>query len=147
MVRKPVKPGCRLCPARLSETPAVLSMYISSKGYHISHGWRQRLKKSVITETFDKDLETEDVKDHAKQALEHVKEEQDVDDDDELPAEEPVLGGAKEKKEDDDDDVSTSNKKEWKRVKRMRWMSSLMNKRKKPRRRKLLIMRKWTLES
>ena len=53
---------------------------------------RQSLKKFVITETFDKDPEAEDVKDHVKQAWERVQEEQDVDADDELPTEEPVLG-------------------------------------------------------
>jgi hypothetical protein len=39
------------------------------------------------------------VKDHVKQAWEHVKEEQDVEDDGELPSEEAVLGGAGEKKD------------------------------------------------
>ena len=53
MVHKPVNPGCRLCPACLSETPAVLSLCLSCKGYLISHGWRHRLRKSVTTETLD----------------------------------------------------------------------------------------------
>ena len=53
MVRKPVNPGCRLCPACLLETPAVLSLCLSCKGYLISHGWRHRLRKSVTTETLD----------------------------------------------------------------------------------------------
>ena len=39
------------------------------------------------------------MKDHVKQAWEHVKEEQDVEDDGELPSEEAVLGGAGEKKD------------------------------------------------
>ena len=73
---------------------------------------RQSLKKSVITETFDKDPEAEDVKDHVKQAWERVQEEQDVDADDELPTEEPVLGGAKDKKEEDEDEDLNNFKQE-----------------------------------
>ena len=47
MVHRPDKAGCRLCPACLSETPAVLSLCLHCKGYLISHGWKKRIKITV----------------------------------------------------------------------------------------------------
>lgn len=112
MVHKPAKPGCRLCLACLSETPAILSMCLACKGHLISHGWRQRLKMTVTDENIDINPENEDVKDPVKQAREHVKEEESVDDDDDIPEEEPSLGGVSEANQEEDDEEVKDPKEE-----------------------------------
>ena len=42
IVHRPNKEGYRLCPACLSETPAMLSLCVNYRGDLISHGWRKR---------------------------------------------------------------------------------------------------------
>ena len=49
IVHRPDKAGCRLWPACLSETPAVLSLCVHCKGYLISHGWKKRIKVTVAS--------------------------------------------------------------------------------------------------
>ena len=100
LTHRPSKEGHRLCPACLYETPAILSICVVCKGYHISHGFRKRVKVTVASiPTAEQRSQEEDVKDHVKQAWEKVKidltsddEEEDIkhgDDDGDIEMESP----------------------------------------------------------
>ena len=67
LTHRPNKEGHRLCPACLCETPAVLAICVVCKGYHISHGFRKRVKITVASiPTAEQRSHEEDVKDHVK---------------------------------------------------------------------------------
>ena len=49
LTHRPSKEGHRLCPACLCETPAILAICVVCKGYHISHGFKKRVKITVAS--------------------------------------------------------------------------------------------------
>ena len=49
IAHRPNKEGYRLCPACLSETPALLSLCVNCRGFLISHGWREHIKITVAS--------------------------------------------------------------------------------------------------
>ena len=74
VAHRPNKEGYRLCPACLSEIPALLSLCVNCKGYLISHGWRKRIKITVASlDEPERHPNDDEVKDHVKQTWEKIK--------------------------------------------------------------------------
>ena len=74
IAHRPNKEGYRLCPACLSETPALLSLCVNCRGYLISHGWRKRIKITVASfDEPERRPQDDVVKDHVKQTWEKIK--------------------------------------------------------------------------
>ena len=86
LTHRPNKEGHRLCPACLSETPAMQAICTNCKGYLISHGLKRRIKVTVASFAEpERRPQDDDVKDHVKQAWEKIKIDL-TDDDDEVQA-------------------------------------------------------------
>ena len=74
IVHRPNKEGYRLCPACLSETPAMLSLCVNYRGDLISHGWRKRVKVTVASFVEpERHPHDDEVKDHVKQTWDKIK--------------------------------------------------------------------------